>query len=115
MTRRTVPPTVSPLTKPAAARGRLAPLCLSALALVSASAGGTPTPAGKAFARPPASKTSAPPLRAARQNQNALTPVQREIEKQRARLSSSDAEERRDAVTRLGAMRRPDASRAAAQ
>ncbi|HLL76197.1 MAG TPA: HEAT repeat domain-containing protein, partial [Pyrinomonadaceae bacterium] len=49
------------------------------------------------------------------QNQSALTPVQREIEKQRARLSSSDTEGRRDAVTRLGAMRRPDASRVAAQ
>ena len=45
--------------------------------------------------------------------QPALTPLQREIERQRARLSSADAEERRDAVTRLGAMRRPDASRAA--
>ena len=45
--------------------------------------------------------------------QPALTPLQRDIEQQRARLSSTDTEARRDAVTRLGAMRRPDASRAA--
>jgi HEAT repeat protein len=45
--------------------------------------------------------------------QTALTPLQREIEKQKARLSSTDVEERRDGVTRLGAMARPDASRAA--
>lgn len=45
--------------------------------------------------------------------QSALTPLQREIEKQRARLSSADLEERRDALTRLGALRRPEASRAA--
>src|SRR5437763_782854 len=44
----------------------------------------------------------------------ALTPLQREIEKQRALLSSDDVEKRRDAVMRLGAMRRADASRAAA-
>lgn len=42
-----------------------------------------------------------------------LTPVAREIERERARLISSEVEERRDAVTRLGAMARPDASRAA--
>jgi HEAT repeat protein len=46
-------------------------------------------------------------------SQTSLTPLQREIEKLRARLSSSDAEERREAVTRLGAMARPDSSRAA--
>lgn len=45
--------------------------------------------------------------------QSALTTQQREIEQERARLASADIEERRDAVTRLGAMRRPDASRAA--
>ncbi len=45
--------------------------------------------------------------------QSALTPQQREIEKERARLASANTEERRDAVTRLGAMRRPDAARAA--
>jgi HEAT repeat protein len=45
---------------------------------------------------------------------SALTPLQREIEKQRQRLASSDAEERRDAVMQLGRMKRPDSSRAAA-
>ena len=53
----------------------------------------------------------APAAAATRQN---LTPAQREIERERARLASGSEEERRDAVTRLGAMRRPDASRAAA-
>lgn len=52
-----------------------------------------------------------PAARAARQS---LTPAQREIERERARLAHGSEEERRDAVTRLGAMRRPDASRAAA-
>lgn len=42
-----------------------------------------------------------------------LTPLQLEIEKQRQRLSSSDVEERRDALMRLGALRHPDASRVA--
>lgn len=42
-----------------------------------------------------------------------LTPLQVEIERQRARLSSTEVEERRDAVARLGTMRHPDASRAA--
>jgi HEAT repeat protein len=42
-----------------------------------------------------------------------LTPVQLEIEKQRARLSSADVEERRDALTRLRSMHNRDASRAA--
>ena len=51
---------------------------------------------------------------ALRFKQSALTPLQREIETQRARLSSSNQEERRDAVTRLGAMARPEGSRAAA-
>ena len=46
-------------------------------------------------------------------SQSFLSPLQREIEQQRARLSSNDVEERRDAVTRLGAMARPDSSRAA--
>jgi HEAT repeat protein len=46
-------------------------------------------------------------------SQTTLTPLQREIEKQRARLSSADVEERREAVTRLGAMARADSSRAA--
>ncbi|MCA1626742.1 MAG: HEAT repeat domain-containing protein [Acidobacteria bacterium] len=43
-----------------------------------------------------------------------LTPLQREIERQRSRLNSSDVEERRDAVLRLGALARPDSSRVAA-
>jgi HEAT repeat protein len=42
-----------------------------------------------------------------------LTPFQLEIEKQRQRLSSSEVEERRDAVVRLAALRHPDASRVA--
>jgi HEAT repeat protein len=46
--------------------------------------------------------------------QSDLTPLQHEIKVQTARLSSADAEERRDAVTRLGAMSRPEGSRAAA-
>ena len=46
--------------------------------------------------------------------QERFTPVQREIERQRQRLSSTDAEERRDALMHLGNLKRPDASRAAA-
>ncbi len=46
--------------------------------------------------------------------QTNLTQFQRELETQKNRLASSDAEERRDALTRLGAMRRPEASRLAA-
>jgi HEAT repeat protein len=42
------------------------------------------------------------------------TTAQREIDKQQVRLASSEMEERRDAITRLGAMMRADASRAAA-
>ncbi len=48
------------------------------------------------------------------QNPDQLTPIQREIERQRQRLSSSDIEERRDALMRLGNLKRPDASRVAA-
>lgn len=47
------------------------------------------------------------------QGRAALTPHQLEIEKQRMRLSSAEVEERRDAATRLGSMRLPEASRAA--
>ncbi|MBV9925490.1 MAG: HEAT repeat domain-containing protein [Acidobacteria bacterium] len=50
----------------------------------------------------------------ARAAQGDLTPQQQEIKVLTARLSSVDAEERREAVTRLGALRRPEASRAAA-
>ena len=42
-----------------------------------------------------------------------LTPLQLAIEKQRVRLSSADVEERRDAASRLAAMRHHAASRAA--
>jgi HEAT repeat protein len=42
-----------------------------------------------------------------------LTPLQLAIEKQRQRLSSSEVEERRDALIRLAALRHPDASRVA--
>ena len=42
-----------------------------------------------------------------------LTPSQIEIEKHQQRLNSSDVEERRDAIMRLGALRLPAASRAA--
>lgn len=42
-----------------------------------------------------------------------LTPSQAEIERQRQRFNSPDMEERRDAVMRLGSMRRSDASRVA--
>jgi HEAT repeat protein len=58
--------------------------------------------------------TAAPPLSAKTFRQSSPTPLQREIEKQRARLSSAEVEERREAVMRLGAMARPEASRAAA-
>ncbi|MGH9943240.1 MAG: HEAT repeat domain-containing protein [Pyrinomonadaceae bacterium] len=52
-------------------------------------------------------------LHVSRQQERALTPLQREIERQRERLRSSDIEERRDALLRLGALQRPDSSRAA--
>ncbi len=48
------------------------------------------------------------------QSGSQLTPMQREIERQRQRLSSADAEERRDALMRLGNLKRADASRVAA-
>ena len=47
------------------------------------------------------------------QDQQALTPLQLAIEKQRRRLSSSEIEERRDALMQLRAMQRPEASRVA--
>ena len=52
--------------------------------------------------------------RVAAQTASQLTPLQLEIEKQRGRLGSSETEERRDAVMRLGWMKRPESSRAAA-
>lgn len=42
-----------------------------------------------------------------------LTSVKREIERQRQRLTSSEVEDRRDALMRLGNLKRRDASRAA--
>jgi HEAT repeat protein len=45
--------------------------------------------------------------------QGELTPLQHEIRVQTARLASAEVEERRDAVMRLGAMARPESSRAA--
>src|SRR4026209_671351 len=42
-----------------------------------------------------------------------LTPVQAEIERKQQRLSSGDEEDRRDALTRLAALHRVAASRAA--
>jgi HEAT repeat protein len=48
------------------------------------------------------------------QSNEQLTPIQREIERQRQRLKSEDIEERRGALMRLGSLKRPDASRVAA-
>ncbi len=50
----------------------------------------------------------------AAQGNERLTPIQRELERQRQRLKSEDIEERRDALMRLGNLKRPDASRIAA-
>src|SRR5215212_5934517 len=50
----------------------------------------------------------------ARAAQRELTPQQQEIKVLTARLSSANVEERREAVTRLGALGRPEGSRAAA-
>lgn len=48
------------------------------------------------------------------QGEAALTPLQREIEKQRGLLSSPEIEVRRDALIRLGNLRRAESSRVAA-
>jgi HEAT repeat protein len=48
----------------------------------------------------------------ARQSGQALTPLQIQIERERQRLNSADAEERRDALMHLGAMRTPAAAKA---
>jgi HEAT repeat protein len=50
----------------------------------------------------------------ARAVQRELTPLQQEIKVLTERLSSADTEERREAVMRLGALGRPEASRATA-
>ena len=47
------------------------------------------------------------------QSSRSLTPIQQAIEAQRERMSSSDQEERRDAVMRLGNLHSVEASRAA--
>jgi HEAT repeat protein len=47
-------------------------------------------------------------------SQSDLTPLQHEVRVQTERLSSTNVEERRDAVMRLGALARPEGSRAAA-
>src|SRR5437879_12424646 len=47
------------------------------------------------------------------QGSDHLTPIQREIERQRQRLSSAEIEERRDALMRLANLERPEASRVA--
>src|SRR5438874_597457 len=47
------------------------------------------------------------------QPKESQTPLQRQIEVQKNRLTSADAEERRDALMKLNLMRRPEASRAA--
>lgn len=45
--------------------------------------------------------------------QDNRTPLESQVEQQRQRLSSSEVEERRDALMKLGLMKRPEASRAA--
>ena len=47
------------------------------------------------------------------QSSDQLTPLQRRIAQQKQKLSSAEAEERRDALMKLGAMKHPEASRAA--
>ncbi|MGZ8845208.1 MAG: HEAT repeat domain-containing protein [Pyrinomonadaceae bacterium] len=48
------------------------------------------------------------------QGNDRLTPLQRRVEQQKQRLSSSEVEKRRDALLKLSAMKHADASRAAA-
>src|SRR5436309_15214498 len=47
------------------------------------------------------------------QGSDHLTPIQRELERERQRLSSGEIEERRDALMRLASLERPEASRVA--
>lgn len=56
---------------------------------------------------------SAPAVSAGLQGNAGLTPLQLEIEKQKDRFNSLEVEDRRDAITRLGALHHPEASRAA--
>jgi HEAT repeat protein len=57
-------------------------------------------------------RSAARPL-SALQNSEQLTPMQKEIERQRQRLKSEEIEERRDALMRLRNLKRPDAARVA--
>ena len=57
--------------------------------------------------------SSSLPVRANRSPQEPATQLQAEIEKQKARLNAAETEDRRDAVLRLGALHRTEASRAA--
>ncbi|HEX8423556.1 MAG TPA: HEAT repeat domain-containing protein [Pyrinomonadaceae bacterium] len=82
------------------ARGRACLCAALSVALVSVATGHAARLHARAIIFPQASQSS-------------LTPLQREIEKQRARLASADVEERREAVMRLGAMARADSSRVA--
>jgi HEAT repeat protein len=52
-------------------------------------------------------------IRAQNSTPGTLTPDQAAIERQKARLASSEIEERRDAILRLGAMQRVESARAA--
>ncbi|HVF26976.1 MAG TPA: HEAT repeat domain-containing protein [Pyrinomonadaceae bacterium] len=61
----------------------------------------------------PAGLSAQTPASNANPTEISLTPLQRAVEKERQRLNSSDSEERRDAVARLGALARPESSRAA--
>ncbi|HLL71138.1 MAG TPA: HEAT repeat domain-containing protein [Pyrinomonadaceae bacterium] len=101
--KRTNSASFSEVIAPDAAPRREAARALASVALFLFACGGTTT----------ASHPHAPSAIFPQSSQTALTPFQREIEKQRARLSSADVEERREAVTRLGAMARADSSRVA--
>lgn len=54
------------------------------------------------------------PVAVAAQQSSSLNPFQQAVETESRRLSSSETEVRRDAVMRLGAMKRPESSRVAA-
>src|ERR1051325_2271683 len=66
------------------------------------------------FAPGPTTSAQQTRPRTASSQSGALTPLQQTIERERRRLSSSEQEERGDAVMRLGWMKRPETSRAAA-
>lgn len=87
---------------------RFVPLLIFGISLsaVTISAGGQGT-LSASFAPSPR------PLPEGEQESRALTPLQREIEKHRSLLASSDIEMRRDALIRLGNIRRAESSRVA--